>query len=194
MTKLSYAGIGSRKTPVDVLEIMGLIGQQLAPMWTLRSGFADGADQAFSNGAFNAGGQAEIYLPWRRFNEAPTRSEDGRFVDMAWINGTNPELYRHAMLLAEKHHPAWYHCSRTVQIMHTRNVFQVLGEDLQSPATMVVCWTPSGFGGGGTGQALRIAQSHGVPVFDLALPTKVEELCAFVSHTQSLQQSLNQAA
>ena len=45
--------------------------------------------------------------------------------------------------------------------------FQVLGSSLDSPAEFVLCWTADGEASGGTGQALRIAASHGVPVFNL---------------------------
>ncbi|HRY03076.1 MAG TPA: hypothetical protein P5256_08115, partial [Beijerinckiaceae bacterium] len=34
----------------------------------------------------------------------------------------------------------------------------------------VICWTKDARGGGGTGQAIRLARAHGVPVFDLADP------------------------
>jgi len=33
---------------------------------------------------------------------------------------------------------------------------------------MVVCWTPGARGRGGTGSAIRLARSRGIPVHDLA--------------------------
>ena len=51
--------------------------------------------------------------------------------------------------------------------------YQILGMGCKSPSAMVVCWTPDGSTGittartGGTGQALRIAFAHGVPIFNL---------------------------
>ena len=50
--------------------------------------------------------------------------------------------------------------------------YQILGMGCKSPSAMVVCWTPDGSTGittartGGTGQALRIAFAHGVPIFN----------------------------
>jgi hypothetical protein len=35
---------------------------------------------------------------------------------------------------------------------------------------MVICYTPNGQGGGGTGQAIRIARDHGIEIHDLGLP------------------------
>jgi hypothetical protein len=44
---------------------------------------------------------------------------------------------------------------------------QILGEDLKTPCNLVVCYTAGGKGGGGTGQALRAAKDHNVPILDL---------------------------
>ena len=45
-----------------------------------------------------------------------------------------------------------------------RNVFQVLGADLKTPTEFIICWTDKY---GGTQQALRIAKSFSIPVFNL---------------------------
>ncbi len=45
--------------------------------------------------------------------------------------------------------------------------FQVLGSDLETPVSFVVCWTIGGKISGGTGQALRIAKDLGIPIFNL---------------------------
>ena len=47
-------------------------------------------------------------------------------------------------------------------------MFQVLGVSLDSPAEFVLCWTADGEASGRTGQALRIAASHGLPVVPVA--------------------------
>lgn len=62
---VAYAGIGSRRTPDDVLVLMYAIARMAAArgLW-LYSGHADGADWAFERGA---GGRATIFLPWRGF-------------------------------------------------------------------------------------------------------------------------------
>ena len=59
-----YAGIGSRKTPKNILSLMTKSARRLDSLgWTLRSGGALGADLAFELGA----GRKEIYLPWRAY-------------------------------------------------------------------------------------------------------------------------------
>ncbi len=171
----AYAGIGSRRTPPDMLDLMRRVGAVLAASgWVLRTGMAGGADQAFYRGA-SAHGALELYLPWPSF-EANARIAGGaeQFVL------SQPTEAAHE--LAARFHPAWSRLSRAVRSLHARNAHQVLGPDLASPARFVLCWTPNGSldgqgrGVGGTGQALRIAHEHAIPVFNLARPEHAERV------------------
>ena len=156
-----YAGIGSRETPLDVLELMYHIGYQLAlDGWTLRSGAADGADTAFERGCDTVGGEKQIFLPWPGFNHRST--ERGRVF---------AGVGEHALALAAEFHPAWERCSRGARALHARNGYQVLGLHLDAPVDRVICWTAGAHGGGGTGQAIRIARSRNIVIHDLADPT-----------------------
>lgn len=153
-----YSGVGSRQTPPDVRELMTQLAKYLAERrWTLRSGHAEGADQAFEQGA---GHRAEIYLPWPGFEQKVKIS--------ARLVMSSPS--QQAIEIAEQHHPNWYTLKRGAKQLHARNVHQVLGPYLNSPSGMVFCWTPRAEGGGGTGQALRLAQAYEIPVWDLADP------------------------
>lgn len=59
-----YAGIGSRKSPKDQINVMIKLAQVLGKArFILRSGGADGADLAFEYGASLVKGPMEIYLP-----------------------------------------------------------------------------------------------------------------------------------
>ena len=118
--------------------------------WTLRSGGAEGADAAFERG-LSASDPREIYLPWRKFNN-----------NESVLTAPSAE----ALVMAEHYHPAWERCSPAARKLMARNMHQVLGADLATPVEFVVCWTPQGSGGGGTGQALRLANDRGIPVFD----------------------------
>lgn len=161
MRPTAYAGIGSRRTPADVLSLMYWIANMAAArgLW-LYSGHAPGADYAFERGA---GGRATIYLPWRGFG-------DGLAAPMGVIQYTATS---EAYAMAAEYHPAWDRLSRGARALMARNCHQVLGPDLASPVRSVVCWTPDGSlngrgsGVGGTGQALRIAARHGIPVVNL---------------------------
>lgn len=157
---LAYAGIGSRQTPDGLMGVMRLIARTQARRGrTLRSGAAEGADSAFEAGCDAAHGKKEIYLPWDGFN-ARSAQEPGVFVLI-----DSPE----ATAIASKAHPAWERLSQGARRLHVRNTYQVLGRQLNDPVAFVVCWTPDGKGGGGTGQAIRLAESHGIPVFDLGI-------------------------
>lgn len=168
----TYTGIGSRSTPPEVCAGMTQIAQQLSKLgWVLRSGYASGADQAFGRGARFR----EIFLPWPHFNGAM----DGQ--------------YGHSVLeptklieqIAREHHPNWPACSSAARLLHMRNVLQVLGPDCRTPTDMVICWTPKGSGSGGTGQAIRIARAHNIPVFDLALTSAQDQLCDFLKEREA---------
>lgn len=144
-----YAGIGSRETPSSVCALMTRIAEALQQAgWTLRSGAAQGADAAFEAGA---GSAKEIWVPWRGFQGHPSTLVP------------SPEAFR----LAAEHHPAWHACSAGAKALHARNGHQVMGADLCSPVAFVAAWTHNGSGQGGTGQAIRIARAHGIPIFDL---------------------------
>ena len=166
----AYAGIGSRETPSDVLELIESIAATLARRgWVLRTGGSPGADQSFYRGARGTHGQVELYLPWPSF-EAPARREEESEVCLF------PRPSDDAYALAARFHPGWDGLSPAARHLLARDGHQVLGADLATPVQFVVCWTAdgsldgSGPRSGGTGQALRIAHHHGLPVLNLARP------------------------
>ena len=171
----AYAGIGSRRTPAPILGLCTELASRLAERgYLLRSGHAPGADQAFERGADL---QAEVYLPWPKF-------EEGVGCAAGYLQrGPSPG----AVTMAAAHHPAWERLGRGARSLHARNCHQILGRDLNDPAAFVVCWTPDGAttdpgpSTGGTGQALRIAAAHGIPVFNLARDEDLERVQTFVA-------------
>ncbi len=159
----AYAGVGSRQTPPEVLAEMERIGRRLAKAgWLLRSGAADGADAAFERGCMAVPGPREIYLPWTGFQNR-TPQEPGVLLVPAAIQAE-------AERIAAEAHPAWRWLKFGEKKLHTRNVCQVLGPDLQSPCRVVICYTTQGRGQGGTGQAIRVARASGVSMIDLGTP------------------------
>ncbi|QJI53004.1 putative DNA recombination mediator protein A [Xanthomonas phage FoX4] len=151
-----YAGIGSRDTPHWVQLQMEKLAFVLARThgMCLRSGAAIGADQAFERGARRYRlAECEIYLPWPGYEgHSSPRNE----VDLS------------AMRVAMNLYPGngWQTLGYKARLLHGRNVYQILGKDLETPVDMVVCWTPGGKSGGGTGGAIRVARSRGIPVHD----------------------------
>lgn len=171
---LLYAGIGSRQTPPAVLDYMRRVAFRLAKRgYVLRSGAADGADAAFEEGCKQAGGRMEIWLPWRGFNG---HADTGLYPSE-----------RHAQMAATVH-PAWDRLSRGPRALHSRNAGQVLGADLATPVSFVLCWTPDGCESeksrtrttGGTGTAIVLAAQNSIPVFNLANPFATDRLAKFV--------------
>lgn len=138
-----YAGVGSRQTPPDILDLMTDTAQYLrASGWHLRSGGAVGADTAFQSGA---GTDCTVYRPRR-------------------------DLPGWAFETVTRFHPAPDRLSPYATQLHARNALIMLGDDGESPVKFVVCWTPDGRITGGTGQALRIADHYGIPVRNLGSP------------------------
>lgn len=172
MTQLFYSGVGSRETPQHVQDTMRTVAAELgARGWLLRSGHAEGADIAFEMGAKDH--PKEIYLPWQGFNGG--RAGAGGAIIPALLSS-----YNQAMVYAQHFHPAWEKCSQGARALHTRNVYQILGQNLDTPVKCVVCWTKDGKSSGGTGQALRLAEYLEIPIFNLHDPAKLEELAEYV--------------
>ena len=153
-----YTGVGSRKTPIEIMAAMSAIAVKLGSLcWTLRSGGAAGADSAFQSGAE----LSHIYLAGHATAEA--------------------------MEISARFHPAWHRCSDYAKNLHARNAFQILGRNLKTPSRFLICWTPDGcithatrtIETGGTGTAISIADHYGVEVFNLARPEHLERLASF---------------
>lgn len=172
MRKIYYTGIGSRQTPDDILEEMRKFANTMAQqgMFVLRSGYAPGADKAFSDGVGK--GKMEVYLPWPGFEGAPHNSYDNRFISLVDLP---KDVVSTATDIAKGKHPRWDALSTGARKLHTRNVFQVLGKDLQSISDVIICYTEGGRGAGGTGQAIRIAKFLKVPIFDWGIRSNIEK-------------------
>lgn len=156
-----YTGVGSRETPKNIMELMGRISHRLSSEGIiLRSGGAPGADTAFQSKSEHN----EIYIPWNGFQDL---YHDGEQVFLS-------ELERHlyqAKTIAREVHPAWSQLTPAAQKLHTRNLFQVLGRDLQTPSKFLVCWSKpdlkTGVPTGGTRTAWMIAIHSGVRCFNI---------------------------
>lgn len=167
-----YAGIGSRQVPREIIDDMTSIARLLEKRgWRLRSGGAHGSDLAFQLGTQ----VRDIYIPWNGFN--------GFYDSMTgFIDVTKKNNYREAELLAKKYHPKGAGLKGTGLKFMARNAYQVLGDDLNTPSEMIICWTPDGVETtttnktGGTGQAIRMAIDLNIPVFNLYNQSSLEEV------------------
>jgi hypothetical protein len=151
----TYAGIGSRETPDNILQKMNKIAIYLARGgWTLRSGGANGADLAFESGCDVVNGGKEIFLPWPNFNGSTS---------------TLCSPTKDAFIKAATMHPVWEKLSYGARKLHARNIHQILGLKLNDPANLVICWTKDGKEVGGTATAIKIAKEYNIKIVNLAL-------------------------
>lgn len=161
-----YTGIGSRDCPENIYKLILKISQTLARCGlVLRSGGAGGCDSAFEEGCDILKGEKEIYLPWKGFNNNPSKLY---------------HLSQAAFDLAKEFHPGYDNLSDGAKKLMARNGYQVMGGDLSSPSDFVVCYTPSGKISGGTGQALRIATDCGIPIYNIFWKDQLLMLKEFV--------------
>jgi len=163
-----YTGVGSRKTPSDILKLMTKLAYELSNLgYVLRSGRAIGADKAFEAGA---GFAKKIYL----------------------AKDSNQECIE----LANRFHPYdLTKCKSYIQQLHGRNVKQVCGDNLNKPilSQFLICWTVDGclnhksrtYKTGGTGTAISIADHFNIPVFNLQRNNELERFNLFIKDSLS---------
>ena len=147
--------------------------------YILRSGGADGADDAFFRGVTPELQQTrmQIFLPGDRFK----RHKAGL---QGCIDATRLPAWSRALETVDKYHPVPYRLSAFARKLMARNTMQVLGANLDDPVKFVACWTPGGALVGGTGQALRIADDHGIPTRNLGDPAVLENIGDFLRRHQ----------
>ncbi|WP_298846077.1 hypothetical protein [uncultured Salinicola sp.] len=171
-------GIGSRETPQSEMDLLTRIASAAEKRGMRgRSGGAGGADLAFERGFIDPR-NIDVIVPWKGFLPKGMTQRD---VD-AFLGRPRPmsgpgapvmlpwDKRQEAEEKASHYHPAWHKCSPGAKSLHTRNIPQVVGLELDRPADLVVAWTVDGKATGGTGQAIRMAQDIGVPVANLKNP------------------------
>lgn len=143
-----YTGVGSRRTPENILDLIEKISTKLDGLgYTLRSGGAKGADIAFEVACTNK----IIYLPFKEY-----RPED------FYHFGVTDEHIEYSM----KFHPKPEYPTEFQKHYLGRNLYQVLGHNLKTPSKFLIAWwnpeKPSG-----TSHTARIAKAHNIPCFNL---------------------------
>lgn len=150
-------GIGSRKVPEEMYDFITRLPLQ---NHIVRSGGAKGCDTAFEQTTNNL----EIFIPWSGFSNNGIVIKDSRLLDLA------DEMISII-------HPAYNSLSQGAKKLHTRNVFQIFGKNLDpnEKSDMVICWTPDGAydidsctrNTGGTATAIKLASLFDIPVYNL---------------------------
>lgn len=169
-------GVGRRKSPPLAISQ----GRQLASLLVrhghhIRTGEAGGMDQAFREGVDHVDPSFK-----RVYTARDTRWCEARGKE--YIACPESPLWGHAMAIASSHHPNWEAVKRNhwALMLHSRNPFQVLGEDLNSPSDALIFWAPPIAGStrviGGTNTSVAIALEWDIPVFNLYYPETFDKL------------------
>lgn len=148
--------------------------------YKLRSGGARHADEAFERGAAWNGApgwcksrytgqhdEPEIWLPWQGYNghRSPLHKLSNKAKASVYI-----------------FHPAPQYLTIPAAKLMARNWHQIVGqldqfeEPIDPLSEFVVSWTPGGRNVGGTRQAMEIAESFQIPVFNLGSNGNPEEM------------------
>jgi len=180
-----YAGIGSREVDQTTARIMRYLAVELSKRgYILRSGAAQGSDQAFQKGVIDNGTEnTQIWLPWRDFEKEFTDQYPQHRYRLVGDECTCGEADPEAWDSVERFHPNFKKIEKEASAKYymrfmrfmSRNYRQVIGWG-EPDSQFIVCWTPEGKEVGGTAQAIRIAKHHHIPVFNLFNMSKSEVL------------------
>lgn len=152
-----YAGVGSRETPPEIMNLMNSIaGIGFKNDHILRTGDADGADKAFRD-----------YTSRRVVYTANCFYFGSKRMEYEQENWDKADLLIQQVM--DDGHYRNVTRKPYVHRLHMRNTFQVLGVNHDVPASMVICWTPKGQDVGGTRTAILVARMNDIPVHNLGL-------------------------
>jgi hypothetical protein len=186
---MTYAGIGSRQTPQEVLNKMTEVAKYLDGLgYTLQTGFTfidkntgldeEGADKAFSDGSKNK----TLFGPYSiRKTVEGIKSTDK--YDEAVTEKSNA--------IVKEVHPAPDRLTSGAIKLMARNTNQIFGKDLNNTVDFVLFYAKETSNplrpAGGTGQAVEMARRKGIPTINLADTDWREQLKTILS-TQSTTQ------
>jgi len=181
---MTYAGIGSRETPQEVLDKMTEVAKYLEGLgYTLRSGGAVGADKAFEKGVTS---KKEVFLGTSKTGE--------REKKIAREIHPNPQALDNAKSKTGKP------IADFMWNLMGRNTNQIFGANLDTPVDFVLAWTQDGLTdyrerslkSGGTGQAIDMASRKGIPVINMANDNWRDELKKVIKFKSQPSTSINE--
>lgn len=179
-----FTGVGSRDTPLLILTLIFYLSRKLASEgWGLRSGGARGADSAFYNGYIDYFDKTtdihylnvDVYVPDNNHKAYHLYRQHCKVLT-AMPNKDK------AYEIAEAIIAHWPICNTYTRALHSRNVYQVLGDDLASPSHLYICWAPilGDSVTGGTKSSFEIAKSQSIKIINLANPKHYQRVLDIV--------------
>jgi len=168
--------VGTREASREEFLLMVELGMYLRYSLGIsgRSGKAPGSDQAWQRGLEFGDllrgnpGEHQIFKAWKRF-ETPTALVSDNF-DITPYDDTDKGEYEKARSIAAGIHPAWDRLSTGAKLLHTRNVYQVLGPYLTEPSmACLYCGDDDkhGIPKGGTRTAVLLAKQYEIPYLNI---------------------------
>lgn len=163
--------VGSRAIPKKYTEICKSIASALNLVYIGRSGGATGADSFFESGLLET--KKEIYIPYDGFCDR-SANEIGVYV-----------IKDHRLLMARdiasEIHPVWRYLSEGDKDLHARDIFQVLGQDVnedeRSKLLVYFCETSQKrVTTGGTATAVNLAKSLNIPCYNIFFNDDLHEV------------------
>jgi alkylated DNA repair dioxygenase AlkB len=186
---MTYAGIGSRETPKEVLDLMTKAANYLDGLgYTLQTGFTfknketgldeEGADKAFSDGSKNK----TLFGPY-----GIRKTING----VTSVDKYNENVTEKSNSIVKEIHPAPDRLTPGAVKLMARNTNQIFGKNLDSTVDFVLFYAqetkdplrPKG----GTGQAVEMARRKGIPTINMADANWREQLKAAIANKPSAQ-------
>jgi ABC-type dipeptide/oligopeptide/nickel transport system ATPase component len=167
---MTYAGIGSRETPQEVLELMTKAAEYLDGLgYTLQTGFTfknkeTGEDEEGADKAFSQGSQNKIL-----FGPSAIRKT---VKGVASLESYDDNVTKVSNNIVKEIHPAPDRLKPGAVKLMARNTNQIFGKNLDSTVDFVLFYAqetndplrPKG----GTGQAVEMARRKGIPTINMA--------------------------
>ena len=167
---MTYAGIGSRQTPQEVLDKMTEVAKYLDGLgYTLQTGFTfknketnldeEGADKAFSDGSKNK----TLFGPY-----GIRKTVKG----IVSADKYNEAVTEKSSAIVKEVHPAPDRLTPGAIKLMARNTNQIFGKNLDNTVDFVIFYAPETSNPlrpkGGTGQAVEMARRKGIPTINMA--------------------------
>lgn len=165
------AMIGTRSldaVPKEVVRAFQHIAQAIGRSnGVVRTGAAKGADQIAAEACLKADGYVRLVLPWASYEETWRQQIHRAYPDRVFETVYQPDRHPEWAESVRMHHPAPERLTRGAFALHARNYGIIIGR--RTPAVAVIAVPKSLEPGqeGGTGQGIRIAHAHRIPVVNL---------------------------
>jgi len=193
----TYAGIGSRETPANVLSQMTELAKELERRYTLNTGKTFPATESYDKKVYDERKKESEKLSKLHGNQVGL-DEEG--ADRAFSAGTSKKnlfgvtgvIGNREMKVMEEIHPNPSALKSGGKKLMARNTNQIFGENLDTPVDFVLFYAEETSNPlrpkGGTGQAVEMARRKGIPTINMANPNWREELDKVLNTSNKVSQ------